>query len=251
MSKYTTQIRFICETAAGFTESFGYNDVNEIIDVAMPKVFNFDFPIFDEAYRPVLCRKILKHYYTREICSETVGLWKLWLDARMNEIMPYYNQLYKSATLEFNPLYDVDMTTQYLKSNDGTNDTTENSTENSSGNNNQLTVNEGENVSRNLYSDTPQGALDNVENETYLTNATKNTNEGNNSSNTDYEYNGNRQVDRTDKQVIKSTEEYIHTVTGKSGGTSYSKMLKEYRNTFLNIDMMIIEELKDLFFNLW
>lgn len=28
--------------------------------------------------------------------------------AKLNTIMPYYNQLYKSALLEFNPLYDAD-----------------------------------------------------------------------------------------------------------------------------------------------
>ena len=110
MSKYTTEVRFICEQASGLTESKGYNDTNSIIDLAIPKVFNFDFPIFDEEYRGVLERKILKHFYTREIGEETVGLWKLRLDTRLNEIMPYYNKLYKSELLEFNPLYTVDLT---------------------------------------------------------------------------------------------------------------------------------------------
>ena len=112
MSKYTTEVRFICETAAGYTESVDYDLVEETIQKAIPKVFNFDFPIFDESYRNVLCTKILKHYYTREICEETVGLWKLRLNTRLNEIMPYYNQLYKSELLEFNPFYDVDITTK-------------------------------------------------------------------------------------------------------------------------------------------
>ena len=87
MSKYTTELRYICEMYAG-GESKGYSDVNKVIQAAIPKVFDFDFPIFDEAYRNVLCTKILKHYYTREIAAETVGLWKLWLDTKMNEIMP-------------------------------------------------------------------------------------------------------------------------------------------------------------------
>ena len=69
MSKYTTEVRFICEQASGLTESKGYNDTNSIIDLAIPKIFNFNFPIFDEGYRGVLERKILKHFYTREIGS--------------------------------------------------------------------------------------------------------------------------------------------------------------------------------------
>ena len=49
----------------------------------------------------------------------------------------------------------------------------------------------------------------------------------------------------------KDTEDYIQTVTGKAQGGSFSKMLKEFRETFLNIDMMIINDLSDLFFNLY
>jgi hypothetical protein len=110
MSVYTTQVRFICEAEAGLKKSVGYDNVNTVIQNAIPKIFNFSWPIFDESYRNVLETKILKHYYTREIGLETYGLWKLKLDTKLNEIMPYYNQLYKSALLEFNPFYDVDLT---------------------------------------------------------------------------------------------------------------------------------------------
>ena len=113
MSKYTTEVRYICETAAGLTNSEGYNSVEDIIYKALPSVFNFTFPIFDESYRSVIETKILKHFYTREIGFETVGLWKLKLNTKLNEIMPYYNKLYKSELLEFNPLYDVDLTRKH------------------------------------------------------------------------------------------------------------------------------------------
>lgn len=127
MSRYTTEVRFICETAAGLSQSKGGDDVETIITAAAPHVFNFDFPIYNEEYRLPLERKILRHYYTREICAETVGLWKLWLNDKMNMIMPYYNKLYESADLEFNPFHDVDVTTEHTKENEGatTGETTE------------------------------------------------------------------------------------------------------------------------------
>ena len=243
MSKYTTQVRFICETEAGFTESVGFSRVNEVIQKAIPKVFSFDFPIYDESYRNVLCTKILKHYYTREIGAETVGLWKLWLDTRLNEIMPYYNQLYKSATIEFNPMYDIDLTTTHTRDNEGVT----NFTGNNSGNSTQETESSNDGVSRDMYSDTPQGALDNVENQTYLTNATKITSEGSANGTAINEFSGNSESET----AVTSTEEYLQKVQGKSGGASYSKRLQEFRNTFLNIDAMIIDELKDLFMGLW
>ena len=50
MSKYTTEVRFICENAAGLIESLGEGSIEDIITKAAPKVFNFEFPIFDESY---------------------------------------------------------------------------------------------------------------------------------------------------------------------------------------------------------
>ena len=64
MSNYTTQVRTICESFAGLRKSEGANSVDSIIEASRNKVFNFDFPIFDEEYRGVLEHKILKHYYT-------------------------------------------------------------------------------------------------------------------------------------------------------------------------------------------
>lgn len=243
MSKYTTEVRFICEQSAGLTESQGYSKTSDIIGKAIPKVFNFDFPVFDESYRNVLCTKILRHYYTREICEETVGLWKLRLETRLNEIMPYYNQLYKSELLEFNPLYDTLLET--------THDGSKNENVNRNGTNentaNTNATNVGNNVRWDLYSDTPQGSLQNVDNEEYLTNARKiadSTNEtATGKTDGSGKYNENTKLD--------NTEQYIQMVKGKASGQSYSKMLEEFRKTFLNIDMSVIADLSDLFFGLW
>ena len=61
---------------------------------------NFDFqmtqyPIFDENYREILNNNILHHYYENEIGFETAPLFRFYLNQKLNEIMPYYNELYK------------------------------------------------------------------------------------------------------------------------------------------------------------
>ena len=94
MALYTTQVRTICESAIGRNVPGGVDEINDILTQSAPLVFNFYFPIWDENYRLTLETKILKHYYMREIGAETVGLWKLWLDERLNLIMPYYNKFY-------------------------------------------------------------------------------------------------------------------------------------------------------------
>lgn len=307
MSKYTTEVRFICEEAAGLTSSVGYLGVNDVINTALPKVFNFDFPIFDEAYRPILEKKILKHYYTREIGLETVGLWKLFLDTKLNEIMPFYNQLYKSELIEFNPMYDVDLTRDHnLKREETTKqDATEKGTTEKTGNiddNTHTETNDNQNTESTVdlqnttgstskeqlgatkthydkYSDTPQGSLQNVQNDTYLTNARiindtdsqtgettisgNDTSKGTTTANstTDGTNDTERNISTNDSEEksvsqnlnknLNSIDDYIEHVKGKNGGVSFSAMLNEFRTTFLNIDMQIIEELSDLFMNLW
>ena len=276
MSKYTTELRFICENAAGLTESEGYNNINTILDRAKPYIFDFDFPIFDESYRNVLENKILKHFYTREIGVETVGLWKLRLDAKMNEIMPYYNQLYNSALLEFNPLYDVDLTTDHQKVDNGTHNDNENLNETIEKSGEEHIVGSVDSTGTSvvndttihdkwdMYSDTPQGGLNGVRDEEYLTNArhTTDTTAGStnttnsNSSGTESRDNANSEdVSRvninTKSGSIKNIQDYVEHVKGKTAGASYSKMLTEFRETFLNIDMMIIDELNELFMLIW
>ena len=242
MSKYTTELRFICESKAGLSDSVGFNQIDDVISNSWNKIFD-NFPIFDESYRSVLCSKILKHYYTREISAETVGLWQLWLNTRMGEIMPYYNKLYESALLEFDPFKD----TNYSRNHGGTftGDTVRNGRSEIDVDN-SVTSN-GTSNSKNLFSDTPQGAITNIENESYLTNATLIKDTDTNTTNTD----GNSTTQNTETTGITNTDNWIETIVGKQSTVSYSKLLKEFRETFLNIDVMIINDLSDLFMNLW
>lgn len=253
MSKYTTEVRFICENSAGLSESEGADNVDSILDKCWNKVFNFDFPIFDENYRQVLCRKILKHYYTREIAHETVGRWKLALNAKLNEIMPYYNQLYKSELLEFNPFYDVDLTRS--REGSGTSNRTSNNTETNSGTSKNVSSGSGTSNTNTLnrFSDTPQNSMDTqgIADSVPLTTVTK-VNEDNTTTNESTDT-----LTRNDTKTgngtenINNTDKYIETVKGKQGTENYSSLLKKFRETFLNIDMMIIDDCSDCFFTLW
>lgn len=238
MSVYTTQVRYICETACGLSESAGYNDVNDIIERAIPSIFNFTFPIFDENYRAVLEKKILKHFYTREIGLETVGLWKLKLDTKLNEIMPYYNQLYQSELIEFNPMYAMDYSKLHMGSR---NDTGSDSISNNGSRTNNVT---GSNNNTELFSDTPQGSVQNLNENGYLTTATKN-NGSNSMSQTETNTNT-----MTGSNSLNSTDEYTDRVYGYAGYNA-SRLLTDFRKTFLNIDMQIINDLEVLFMQVW
>lgn len=199
MSVYTTELRYICEFEAGLTESAGLNDIDTVISASRRKIFG-SYPIFDENYRATLETMIIKHYYMWEIGAETAGLFKLWLNERMNEIMPKYNIMY--SALDFikdldTPFADVDLSTVHegqddtVGSSSGTvsSDDSETSsrTEQETGSKSETEAGTSENATNNTsasnqtnttdhlnkYADTPQGGLSGLLNDTYLTNATK------------------------------------------------------------------------------
>lgn len=251
MSKYTTELRFLCEHLSGLSESKGFDDTDSIIESARPKIFSFSYPIFDENYKSTIETKFLRHNYTREICAETYGRWKMFLQDRFNLIMPYYNQLYESALKEFNPFNDVDVYTK--KDNTNNRDTTENESGKNDGtakSNTNGTRNSNDDA-WNLYSDTPQGGLNGVADMTYLTNATHSYGTGTESTTSETNASNSNTDSRNKTGTYKTVDDYIEHIAGKRGTQTYASMLKEWRDTFLNIDAMVLEECEDLFMGLW
>lgn len=126
-----------------------------------------------------------------------------------------------------------------------------------------------------MYSDTPQGAITDLQAGKYLTNATidiatndfdgysrdtsnqtnettrNNETETNGSVESTNENEYSSSLDGTSDTILSNTEDYLEKVIGSNGGESFSKRLTEYRSTFINIDMMVVNELEDLFFGLW
>lgn len=307
MSKYTTEVRFICEQKAGLNESVGFNDINDVLDKSWDKIFTKNWEIFDESYRKILCEKILRSYYTREICAETAGLWQLWLDSTLCEIMPTYNQLYKTTIYEFNPLYNTDMTTTFTKTVTGNDRKTTKGTDSKTGTltgsidntktDNYTTIDSGEtkliskenrtsessqnetNSETNKYNDTPQGGLKGIESNEYLTDvrmisrngtvtASSDENSTNSSEGTNKNTNtrtgisansGNTTTNNTEKGssettengTTETTETWTEKTIGKNNSENYGQLLVEFRKSIINIDKMIIDELKPLFMNLW
>lgn len=243
MSKYTTEVRFICETAAGYEDSQGYSKIDDIVANSLSKVFDFYFPIFDENYRSVLETKILKHYYTREIGFETVSLWKHFMAIRLNEIMPKYNKLYEAESLGFDPFANMDYKETYEGEDNGTNSNTGNGSINEDIEDNT----NRDSSSMDKFSDTPQGAVTNLDNGTYLTNARQ----INTSDEDEYTRDRNVTTSNSNSGRFNTTEEYLKHVKGYNGSRTFAELLMVYRETFINIDLMIIDELNDLFMGVW
>lgn len=192
---------------------------------------NFDFqltsyPIFDENYRETLNNNILNHYYENEIGFETAPLFRFYLKQKLNEIMPYYNILYTKQTML---LENIDKNVNLREAQD-----TETSTQSNSQSNSQGTGN-----SKNVFLDTPQGDTykGEIENTDYATNVTF---DKNNTTNT-----------ITDNSTGSGTSNYVKTIIGNNGGKFSLDILNDLKNNLMNIDLMIINDLNDLFMQIF
>lgn len=184
-------------------------------------IWDFDYPSFYQGEeKTAFEQKVIDHYALRQIGMETPGRWLHYFRSRIREIMPYYIQLYKSVELmekQEDPLESYHLTETY-ESKTKSSGTSETGSETGS-----------EKVE--MFSNTPQGEISNLDK--YLTEATKNDGKV------------------TDKTNATSTGDsdtsYTMTRRGNIGVQPLGQEIKIYRDSLINVDMMIIDELKDLF----
>lgn len=169
-------------------------------------------------------QKILDHYRFRQIGQETVGRWLHYFRTRIREIMPYYVQLYEFEAKWFNvddPLESYNLVETFKGDSHGSGAV--------------KTHGHTENTGNEKFSDTPQGSISNID--SYMTTATKTANNVNDNSNTD----------------TTNTGSTSHTLTrrGNIGVQPLGGEVQNIRDAFINIDLMVINELKDLFIQVY
>lgn len=168
MSKYTIMIKDIVNS---------YNDldtlkkIDEKLEVARQYIFDFDYPVIDEVTKARIEKAILKHYYYREIAFETIGMFKIKLNDRLNLIMSRYNSLYEKQDLTVSPYIN-----SYLKE---------------TGTSNNSTNSDVKNEDWQTTSDTPRGILDGLKEGKYSSMAvyTENNDNTNTTGDSSYERN--------------------------------------------------------------
>lgn len=186
--------------------------------------FNFglqDYPIFNESYRETLNNNILNYYFESEIGFETAELFKFYLNSTMQLIMPKYNEMYKAQeSALINLLGNVDLYEESTRQNENNINTTSNSNSDN----------------KNLFQDTPQGQLDftELENQNWATNYTMNKGK----------------IDDESESHGNNNEDYQRHLHGNNGNKYNIELLNDIKNNLLNIDMLIINELSDLFMGL-
>lgn len=204
-------------------------ELRELVENGV-KLWDFEYPSFYQGdEKKEFEQKVIDHFYFRQIGQETVGRFLHCFRSKVREIMPYYVKLYESVKLMDDvgdPFQAYDLTEELTKK--GVETTTH-------GYGQTITRQVDETVK---HSDTPQGRIDNIDD--YMSDATKN--DGNNVDT----YGGEDTV-----TVNSEGSGYKLTRKGNIGVQPLGVEINYYRSALINVDMMIIDDLNDLFLKIY
>ena len=191
-------------------------------------LFDFDYDFYEEEAKTNFQEKFIDYYMFNEIGSETVKRFKHQLKAKLNLIMPYYKQLYKTQleAENINFLLNKDLKETFIRDIEGTD--TSNNVSSTSAN--------SDSTSKESYLDNGNADLSLTDG---LTGVSNNVSQGTSTSNSDTTGSN------------KSTEKTELISRGNIGITSSAELLQKWRDTVINIDKMIIDECYDLFMQVY
>lgn len=218
MAKLTIELLEIVEMYTDDDKS-----IIDRISESAPKIFDFPYPIWDEGYRQTLNTKIIAHYIRDEISAETIGLWKLNMWRKMNEIMPYYNELYLTTLEKFDPKNEIDLTTLVDRKVAGSNDDTSSGT----------TIDTNENLGK----DYPQAVVNGADSQFYGSQGSSGT--------------GKSEGKTERHSENEGKEDAVTTRKGRTGARTQADLITSFREAIINIDVLIIEELRTQFTSTW
>lgn len=234
--------------------------------------------------REKLNEKLLNHYKYREIGFDTVGEFLDRLEITMNEIMPRYNELYKTVeamselpspfdNVDVKEIYSETRTREGYTKDTGT--TLDGGTVSDSGSVTSSASDETETTSsvvsksKNVMSDMPQGnisvpatdidSITRAKEVTWNKNESENKGETSGSSSTSTTNTNtstrNLTTSRNDETTSEGTETIEHTFTkvGNQGVNTYAHDMNEFRTSIIDVTMQIINdrEISDLFMKVY
>lgn len=199
--------------------------------------------------RSELNQRLLNHYKYREIGFETVGRFIDELKNTMCEIMPRYNELYKSCEIMAelpSPFDNVDVVETYKeeKTTEATANSSSNTEVNASDNSNsQSSVNSN---SKSVKAGTPQSELDipaqNIDSIKYADEVNWNKNNSSDTSETSGNSNSESTSESTGETSSSEITEHTYTKKGNQGVNTYAHDMNEFRTSIIDVTNKIITD---------
>lgn len=254
----------------------GLEKIDEQIAYAVPELFYFDYPYYGDAEdKQHLETHILETYYTRDICCDSMMRWVMFLKERMNDIMPKYKALYDAqmkliasdilAPYNLKETKDLVSSKNTIKTNESSTIGTSKSDSISDSSSVSNTDGTDSTVTKDVQksSNTPQAMSSAIDSGdeimlNYLSAmaTNKNTSENDYSTANSSSDNSKTKSERTDDSSYQSsdtgmeskTDKIIRDIKGNLSKMNNAQLVKDYQDVILNIEKMITDELRDLFY---
>jgi hypothetical protein len=234
-------------------------ELGRLLDKTNFELFDFDYSFDDTNFKAQLEQQIIDYYYDYEIGFETPDMFKRKFKARWNRIIKYYNELYNTTLLTYNPLtnYSLKEILDQLATTNNTQATDMATSANNTQKNTGTNVVEGhgsdETTTNNSSTDSdyPQQP---IAGGSYASGATTGTATATNDSTNDVTTTLDTTVTTTDSGTNRGTvtneatqnTDYTKTIEGITGIT-YPELIEKHRDSLLRINDRIIEEMKPCF----
>lgn len=210
--------------------------------------------------RSELNQRILNHYKYREIGFETVGRFLDELEITMCEIMPRYNELFKTVEIMAelpSPFDNVDVVETFEQESTSNQSATASSSNSSEGEQNtsgSSDTTSGSN-SKTVHSETPSDDLgvtaSDIQNVSYADDIEWSRGEGNENVNTSQETSHNESSEATSESSARGSGTVKHTLTkkGNQGVNTYAHDMNEFRTSIIDVVDQIVNDprLNELF----
>ena len=210
--------------------------VKDLAKEGRGKIFNFDYPLTNLITKEKFETMILNHFLMRRIGFETVTLFSIQLDIKLNEIMPLYNKMFESVEN-----WDIFNDGEITEKTGTDNRTIDNTAETSNTLENQSTTNSSETSDR-RNSELPQDQLELLRDGSYVSNYSYDQNNGESTDNSSSNGTSNS------KNNTKDDNEY-HEIVKRSPADKIA-IYKEFQENINSIYGMIFKELECLFYQL-
>ena len=174
---------------------------------------SIDYELYNNDLKPIFEDKFIKRFYFREIGVETVSRFLINLEQTLNEIMPYYKQLYDTTLLKYDILNNTEIieevTREIVKADKS------------------LVL--GTNTSTGTSFDTPITSTNNYRSKPSFINE------------------GVDNIDTKNQSEGNTTENFTRKFKNNQSNVSKQDLIIKQRELIINIDKMILDDLEVLF----
>ena len=174
---------------------------------------SIEYELYNNDLKPIFEDKFIKRFYFREIGVETVSRFLINLEQTLNEIMPYYKQLYDTTLLKYDVLNNSEVieeiTREIIKA--------------------DKSLILGTNTSKGTSFDTPITSTNNYRSKPSFINE------------------GVDNIDTKNQSEGNTTENFTRKFKNNQSNISKQDLIKKQRELIINIDKMILDDLEVLF----